>query len=667
MRQLLLFFLFGLVVSTSYAQPNDTTTVLSHQETHWDWNGNFWDTTDFSSANKTYRKILMTYTLGCPSGGCSAWDYTTRILLRDSINDTTNIDYELTRIITPYAGDKSNGWYHDYIIDVTDYAPLLKGKKKINAKFDGWQDGFTVSVKFDFIEGTPAREVLDVQQIYPGRYYQYGNAASPIENELDSRNVTVDAGMKYANYRVVTTGHGFGDGGTAGANPENCSEFCSKWFQVLVDNSAKYTTTVWKDDCGSEANFPQTGTWIYNRAGWCPGSAAVINDHDVTDFLTAGSQHSLDVNWQSYNNTAANSTYLLESHFFQYGAANFVNDAEIYDIINPTNYDRYSRFNPGCAEPVVVLRNGGSAILKQATIMYYVEGGSPYYVNWVGNLKFMETTEVTLPIPPQNFFKGSNKFVAKVVFPNGQYDEYTYNDQMVSYFEEPTIHVSEFDLKIRTNNRPNENWYILTNGAGDTIVYGNNLAATTEYVHNLTLDDGCYSLYINDTGGDGLYFWADAAQGSGKIQLTNLTTQSSDPKFLLNLETEFGNFLRYDFTVGYNLTAGNDNYNDPNWAPSNGGNDTTQIVSVDSKMKIQKSFTVYPNPNEGELIVALKGYEGKYNVTISNQLGAVVRRDQIVETGGSFHTYDLNGLGSGLYFITIDNGKDSETKKLILK
>ena len=667
MRQLLLLCIGCIVSFTVFSATGDTTKIQSHNETHWDWNGNFKETTQFPTGSTTYRKIIMHYVLGCPSGGCSGWDYTTRILLEDSLDPTTTINYELTRIITPYAGDKQNGWFHEYRVDVTDFAPLLQGQKVINAKYDGWQDGFTVSIYFDFIEGTPARDVVDITQLYEGRYYSYGDAANPIENALDARTIDIDSDMSTADLKVVTTGHGFGDGGTPGANPQNCSEFCSKFFQVLVDNSAKYTTTVWKDDCGAESLFPQTGTWIYNRAGWCPGSSAVIENHDLSSHLTAGNQHSLDINWESYFNAAANSTYLLEANLFQYGTANFTNDVELYDILNPTDYDRYSKNNPGCAEPTVVIRNGGSAALTSATIMYYVDGGKAYYVNWTGNLGFMETTEVSLPIPPENFFKGSRKFNVKVTYPNGVVDENPTNDLMSTGFNIPTVHVSEFDLKIKTNNRASENWYILTNSYGDTIVHETNLTNNSDYEYNLNLDPGCYSLYVHDSQGDGFSFWADANQGTGRIQLTNLTVSSSDPKFLLNLETEFGSFIQYDFSVGYNLTAGNNDYSDDDWAPSNGGNDTNYVNSVDSKYSIQQSFNVYPNPTQNDVTLALKGYYGSFDLTIVNQVGAVVIRDVINEDGGSFRNYDVSKLTAGIYFVTLNNGTDRITKKLIIK
>ena len=216
----------------------------------------------------------MHYVLGCPTGGCSEWDYKTNIELWNPINDSTIDEYELARVITPYAGDKNNGWFHEYIFDVTDYSSLLTGEKIIMAYYGGYQDGFTITIWFEFIEGTPPREALNVQKIYRSGSggFLYGYSSDPIEDHLTNKTMNLDPLTKEAKFRLVATGHGFGN--STGGNPDNCVEFCPKWFRLMVNGSQEYNATVWKDDCGAEANVGQTGTWIYNRDGWCPGSEA---------------------------------------------------------------------------------------------------------------------------------------------------------------------------------------------------------------------------------------------------------------------------------------------------------------------------------------------------------------------------------------------------------
>ena len=97
MKKLLLSFT-ALFCSLTFlkAAEGDTTSIQSQQATHWSWYGNYYDTVQFPQTG-TYRKIIMYYTLGCPSIGCSEWDYTTKIEVSDPLTDSTNRWVELTK------------------------------------------------------------------------------------------------------------------------------------------------------------------------------------------------------------------------------------------------------------------------------------------------------------------------------------------------------------------------------------------------------------------------------------------------------------------------------------------------------------------------------------------------------------------------------------------
>ena len=120
------FLLFAL---HSFSAPGDTTLVSAHQKADMTWYGSYDAWGDFPDGNTSYSKILLRYTMGCATGGCSDWDYTTQIQLMiptgvmDSnvasvdtvsltplvIDTTWNVfeveeAYELARVITPYGG-----------------------------------------------------------------------------------------------------------------------------------------------------------------------------------------------------------------------------------------------------------------------------------------------------------------------------------------------------------------------------------------------------------------------------------------------------------------------------------------------------------------------------------------------------------------------------------
>ena len=38
----------------------------------------------------------------------------------------------------------------------------------------------------------------------------------------------------------------------------------------------------------------QGGTWIYDRAGWCPGTFGTTYDHEITDLVNPGDTVNID-------------------------------------------------------------------------------------------------------------------------------------------------------------------------------------------------------------------------------------------------------------------------------------------------------------------------------------------------------------------------------------
>ena len=64
--------------------------------------------------------------------------------------------------------------------------------------------------------------------------------------------------------KMTTTGHGFDNNASA-------AEFKPIDYFVKVDGTLTHTQYNWDEDCGENPIFPQGGTWIYDRANWCPG------------------------------------------------------------------------------------------------------------------------------------------------------------------------------------------------------------------------------------------------------------------------------------------------------------------------------------------------------------------------------------------------------------
>ena len=69
-----------------------------------------------------------------------------------------------------------------------------------------------------------------------------------------------------AAFRFIVTGHG--------SDVNQCCEFASHYYNLNLNGSSILQQQIWRD-CGFNELYPQGGTWIYNRANWCPGATVV--------------------------------------------------------------------------------------------------------------------------------------------------------------------------------------------------------------------------------------------------------------------------------------------------------------------------------------------------------------------------------------------------------
>ena len=167
------------------------------------------DIFEFPDDERTWEKIYMHRTLKCDeqtkqdSFPCGEWDYSTFTLLYIPVGDTVEI-FELENYVTPYGmGIDLNGdcgW--TYIYDVTDYAPLLKGKVDISS---GSQSEL-LDMKFIFIEGTPPRDVISIKNLYPRGNYKYEEIA--VDSVMQPFEIILDPKASGYKLRDRISGHG---------------------------------------------------------------------------------------------------------------------------------------------------------------------------------------------------------------------------------------------------------------------------------------------------------------------------------------------------------------------------------------------------------------------------------------------------------------------------
>lgn len=723
-------------VAPSFANNGDTTTVRSHNVSHWNWYGSFDNWAVFPDTSYDFRKITLKYKLGCPSIGCSDWDYTTQIFvlrhtgtydstasqlpyfshnntspdsilfsnvptynyfydtlamgtdstianqmlivlyqnssspstptdtvygypanywnfiydstgtITDSVfvsSDTTMYNswytvynvfeviepIELARYITPYGNNLTAAWNNTWEFDITDYAPLLHDSVEIRAFYSGWSDGFTITLDFEMIEGTPPRTPIRVETLLSG-YYAYGNPANPIENYLVPKTVHLAPNEVASNVKFDITGHGFG--GT-----EDCSEFCPKMYYMKFDGITRYSKLVWRDKCGLNPHYPQPGTWLYDRANWCPGEAVHVFDNEMTSYVAAGDSVVIDVDMQPFTNLdlSNGAGYQIDLQLLTYGAPNFTLDAELQSIISPNNNVNVKRYNSICNRPIVVIRNVGSTVLTSLDINYGITGApSSSTFTWTGSLNFLEVDTVYLPSP--NWIGTAWTFFASISNPNGAADQYADNNSLIVPYTAPPQHIGYLVIECKSNNYGNETSYELIDAAGNVYFSRNGMPNATTMRDTVNLPVGCYIFRLTDAGKDGLSWWANTAAGSGFVRLKNANTGI----FVKTFNADFGTEVYHEFTVGYSIGI--------------------------EEEKIETGLFAYPNPTEGIVTIDFQSADEQVQILVFDYTGKIIS-DQQYNTEHTMRSVnvDLSQNAAGLYFVQMRSSEGVRTVRVI--
>lgn len=544
--------------------------------------------------------------------------------------------FEIARYITPYGINLTLGPQgFTWVYDVTDYAHLLRDSVDIE---NGNQQEL-IDVKFALIHGTPMADVVELSRPWGASgSMSYGNLDNDIS--LSAVDVAVHPDADHFKMKTRLTGHGHNTSNANGAYP-HCCEWKDNTHYLRVNGSQAVAWHIWQpDECALNPVFPQGGNWPGAREGWCPGD--VVKDHEfiITDRVSGNSVNlDYDITPVPSNNPGmAGGNYIVAMHLMQYGAANHALDAELYEVLSPTDWEYRSRTNPYCDDAKIVIRNAGSNTLTSAVITYMVEGGTPLTYNWSGNLEFMEKEEIVLPIDDANFWQGDDtwKFIATIGQPNGAADQYTENDRYTSAFVMPDVYEGNFIVRYKTNNYPDENYWEILDIQGNVVAERSNSTANTVYNDTLDLPFGCYTFNLYDSQDDGLSFWAWPNQGTGYCRFKANGSSANLKVF----EADFGGQITHGFSVG--------------------------VLANVNEQNIERSIEVYPNPNDGNFTFELSGFRGQCSVMVLNSIGQVVS-DQNIEVNGYYESrFSLNEAESGMYFLRVVGDGMNETRKIIM-
>lgn len=526
--------------------------------------------------------------------------------------------FEILSFVTPYGigvdfGQEGETW----TFDLSDFTPILNGKKRLTIERGGqWQE--EMDIKFLMIVGTPPRDVLDIQQIWKVEKKSFSSINT--DASFEPRNVLTHSQGQFYKIRTAITGHG------------QEGEFIPRTHWVNVGGgNPEFSWQVWKE-CALNPLYPQGGTWIYDRAGWCPGMLTDVEEWDISQEVSPGQMIEIDY---GINTASGTSDYIVNHQLVSYGAANHALDAKLVNIISPSNEIQFGRIGKICEGVEIVIQNTGSSSLSSLKIDYWVNNAStPQTYQWTGNLGFMETEKVVLPssLALWDALNGNDDVVhVAISSPNGGSDEYSFNNELHGSFSIPDIMPQDFLIDLRTNLLAVQNSYKITDESGNIRFSKSGFSNNTLYRDTISLPIGCYTFELTDAGDNGISFWANN-EGNGSLVFRMLSRQS-----IKVFEPDFGKSIVFPFTVVAPLT------------------ENERETKLESKL--------YPNPARDQFILELKDIKS-VEVKAFNSIGQemkMLRQNQ--EDKAIFNTKEWT---KGVYFIHLVKDGKVEVEKLNL-
>ena len=637
--KILLTYLFMVGFVNAFSATGDSLHVISHNKvfvvtdpTKGENSFRTWSV--FPNLQTSYRKAILYVTYQCPDNlHCGEWDYIDKIVLRKSGGeDTDTLNYEIARMISPYGWRFGNDWQFTWHVDITDFAPLLHDSVEIDFIHTGYESnkdrGWLVTLDFKLIEGIPAMQQTGIRKLWNGSF-PYGDTLKSIEDFLIPIKFKSRKDSEIGRLRILQTGHGMDD-------LENCAEFCAKYRDVIIDKKIIDHKKIWRK-CGDNPLYPQAGTWIFDRANWCPGAMVFPDNYDFE--LGGKKSHTVDLNMEPYvNHSKPSANYYFSSFLIFFKEPWAENDVSIEEIISPSNIDEYSRINPACSKPIIKIRNNGKDDIRNFKITYGFEGDQKYLHEWSGNLESAKIQDVILPglIIPREV---SAKFHVSLTEPNGKPDEYVYDNEITSVAIQPPVY-GKFILAFRTNRDSTSTSYKIINSSGSTMkeIVPGMLSPNTLYLDTFDLMPDCYTLTVTDSAGEGLDFWFNPEGGYGYVRLLDI-----EGRLIKSFVSDFGSKITHQFIVSDDLLT-------------SFPNESLPIVNP------------FPMRNPGKFVLDIF-FDEPENVTVivDNENGGRVYEQELENYKEGIIPIDISSHPDGFYFVRVITKDGSVERKIKVK
>lgn len=94
--------------------------------------------------------------------------------------------------------------------------------------------------------------------------------------------------------------------------------------------------------------------------------------------------------------------------------------------------------------------------------------------------------------------------------------------------------------------------------------------------------------------------------------------------------------------------------------------ETIPVLAVD-QFNLETTFSVYPNPNNGEFTIKFSGASGNVDLQVYDIRGRSVFNKNYTETGDFNQNINLGNVQSGMYILNVNDGSKTVTKKIIVQ
>jgi hypothetical protein len=357
--------------------------------------------------------------------------------------------------------------------------------------------------------------------------------------------------------------------------------------------------------------------------------------HEITQFVSPGKTQTIDYE-VSQPTKSGDYRYIVAHQLVEYGEMNFGNDVRIVEVLRPTGDYEFSKSNPMCAQPTVLVQNTGKSAVKTIKFTYWMNDASVKQSwHWAGNLASLDTATIVLPtwdLWAYGMKDKGNVFHCEVSEVNGVADEYAQNSGVARAVTVPDVLPGNFKIEIRTNNFPTENAFKLLDADGRVVVKDSFTVANKTNTYTLNLN-GCYKLIVYDYGLDGLNWWANTAQGTGAVRLRNATSNAILKTFI----ADFGSYFEYSFTTNYALKS--------------------------AGLQLGDAVNLYPNPAQGQFALQGDALQGA-TVTVMDVLGKVIESRGAVQ--GDRLDFATGDWAKGVYTVVITQGDARVAKRVMV-